>query len=132
MVVLGTSLNHRHSESHCFYFTWSPKAKSISAIFTHFVRSSLLVLIPQLHAKVCFIRSFRKISHIETMLFFHILSTNVAEYIWIIDTTPTWDVEAVIFQSLPLPHLSLLLPLSKNDKTTVDLSKFVIYYSQKV
>ena len=38
------------------------------------------------------------------------------------------DVEAVIFQSLPLPPL----PLSKNEKTTVDLSKFVIYYSQKV
>ena len=35
------------------------------------------------------------------------------------------DVKAVIFQSLPLP-------LSKNEKTTVDLSKFVIYYSQKV
>ena len=35
------------------------------------------------------------------------------------------DVEAVIFQSLPLP-------LSKNEKTTVDLGKFVIYYSQKV
>ena len=37
----------------------------------------------------------------------------------------TKDVEAVIFQLLPLP-------LSKNEKTTVDLSKFVIYYSQKV
>ena len=37
----------------------------------------------------------------------------------------TRDVEAVIFQPLPL---------TKNDKTTVDLSstKFVIYYNQKV
>ena len=32
------------------------------------------------------------------------------------------DVEAVIFQPLPLPlpHLSLLLPQTKNEKTTVD------------
>ena len=35
---------------------------------------------------------------------------------------PIRDVEAVIFQTLPLPHLSLPLPLplTKNDKTTVD------------
>ena len=34
----------------------------------------------------------------------------------------TRDVEAVIFQMLPLPHLSLPLPLplTKNEKTTVD------------
>ena len=39
----------------------------------------------------------------------------------------TRDVEAVIFQplppphlSLPLPHLSLPLPLTKNEKTTID------------
>ena len=39
----------------------------------------------------------------------------------------TRDVEAVIFQTLPLPHLSLPLPLpplplppTKNEKTTVD------------
>ena len=30
------------------------------------------------------------------------------------------DVEAVIFQTLPLPHLSLPLPPTKNEKTTVD------------
>ena len=32
------------------------------------------------------------------------------------------DVEAVIFQQvpLPLPHLSLPLPQTKNEKTTVD------------
>ena len=32
------------------------------------------------------------------------------------------DVEAVIFQPFPLPHLSLPLPLSltKNEKTTLD------------
>ena len=37
------------------------------------------------------------------------------------------NVEAVIFQPLPLP-------LTKNEKTTADLSstKFVIYYNQKV
>ena len=29
------------------------------------------------------------------------------------------DVEAVIFQTLPLPHLSLPLPLTKSEKTTV-------------
>ena len=29
-------------------------------------------------------------------------------------------MEAVIFQPLPLPDLSLPLPLTKNDKTTVD------------
>ena len=32
----------------------------------------------------------------------------------------TRDVEAVIFQTLPLPHLSLPLPPTKNQKTTVD------------
>ena len=32
----------------------------------------------------------------------------------------TRDVEAVIFQPLPLPHLSISLPLTKNEKTTVD------------
>ena len=34
----------------------------------------------------------------------------------------TRDVEAVIFQTLPLPlpHLSLPLPLTKREKTTVD------------
>ena len=34
----------------------------------------------------------------------------------------TRDVEAVIFQTLPLPHLSLPLPLppTKNEKTTID------------
>ena len=30
------------------------------------------------------------------------------------------DVEAVIFQPLPLPHRSLALPLTKNEKTTLD------------
>ena len=30
------------------------------------------------------------------------------------------DVEAVNFQQLPLPHLSLPLPPTKNEKTTVD------------
>ena len=30
------------------------------------------------------------------------------------------DVETVIFQPLPLPHLSLPLSLTKNEKTTVD------------
>ena len=30
------------------------------------------------------------------------------------------DVEAVIFQTLPLPYLSLPLPPTKNEKTTVD------------
>ena len=30
------------------------------------------------------------------------------------------DVEAVIFETLPLPHLSLPLPPTKNEKTTVD------------
>ena len=30
------------------------------------------------------------------------------------------DVEADIFQQLPLPYLSLPLPLTKNEKTTVD------------
>ena len=30
------------------------------------------------------------------------------------------DVEAVIFQTLPLPHLSLPFPPTKNEKTTVD------------
>ena len=30
------------------------------------------------------------------------------------------DVEAVIFQTLPLPRLSLPLPLTKSEKTTVD------------
>ena len=32
----------------------------------------------------------------------------------------TRDVEAVIFQTLPLPRLSLPLPLAKNEKTKVD------------
>ena len=38
-------------------------------------------------------------------------------------------VEAVIFQPLLFPHLSLPLPLTKNEKTTVDLcsTKFVVY-----
>ena len=42
-----------------------------------------------------------------------------------LDDFVTRDVEAVIFQPLPL---------TKNEKTTVDLSstKFVIYYNQKV
>ena len=31
------------------------------------------------------------------------------------------DVEAVIFQQLPLPHLSLPLPLTKDEKTTTDI-----------
>ena len=30
------------------------------------------------------------------------------------------DVEAVIFQPLPLPHLSLPFPQTKNEKTTVE------------
>ena len=38
------------------------------------------------------------------------------------DVGPTQDrdVEAVIFQTLPLPHLALPLPPTKNKKTTVD------------
>ena len=32
----------------------------------------------------------------------------------------TRDVEAVIFQPRPLPHLALPLPLTENEKTTVD------------
>ena len=37
-----------------------------------------------------------------------------------IEAVVSRDVEAVIFQSLPLPHLSLPLPLTKYEKTTVD------------
>ena len=55
----------------------------------------------------------------------------------------TRDVEAVIFQPLPLPHLSHPLPLTKNKKTTVDnffnfcgsvtclLLHFIIFRRQK-
>ena len=32
----------------------------------------------------------------------------------------TRNVEAIIFQPLPLPHLSLPFPLTKNEKTIVD------------
>ena len=60
---------------------------------------------------------FRSLAGPKTVLFKHDRS-----YI-IVFMFGIRDVKAVIFQSLPL---------SKNEKTTVDLSKFVIYYSQKV
>ena len=43
-------------------------------------------------------------------------------HLWSVFGVIRRDVEAVIFQQLPLPHLSLSLPLplTKNEKTTVD------------
>ena len=56
---------------------------------------------------------------------------NTADETGVCAATPNWcavlscnvnyrDVEAVIFQTLSLPHLSLPLPPTKNEKTTVD------------
>ena len=48
-------------------------------------------------------------------IFYNSVNVNDSSYLVV-----TRGAEAVIFQLLPLPHLSLPLPITKSEKTTVD------------
>ena len=58
-------------------------------------------MISQLHVKVSLVRSLRKFSHSETMLLSHVLATNVAEYIRIIDTDTRGGTGSGVPESTP-------------------------------
>ena len=69
-------------------------------------------------------------NYLLVSIFFDVVLPLSDLYLWYY--VPNRDVEAVIFQPLPIPPLPL--SLSKTKKTTVDISstKFVISYNQKV
>jgi len=88
MVVLGSLQTVGTPNRIAFTLPWVQKRR-VSVQFLHTLRSPSLVLISQLHVKVSLVRLLHKFSHIETMLLSHVLTTNVAEYIRIIDTDTT-------------------------------------------
>ena len=74
-IIVMVPANHRHNKSHCLKLFFSLKAKDVSEIFAHFVRSPCLILIAKLDTIISFLGSFGKISHIATMLSLHIITT---------------------------------------------------------
>jgi len=80
----------------------SPKAKGFSAILTHFEEPITYLNLPaSCQSKLGRLHCLRTFSNIETMLLSHVLATDVAEYIWIIDTDTTlWSHNSILSLNL--------------------------------
>ena len=97
IVIFGLTPYHKNPKPHQTDIALGPKAQRFSTMFLRFVRCPRLVLVLYLLAKVGFVSSLGKTSHIESVLCHHMFTTKVAKYVWIVSAMPSLSAHFYYF-----------------------------------